>query len=243
MKRLLLVLGMVSLAGCVSTTEPQDPQPAPRTTQKTTPQPAKSLVASKSQVNQFQTVVRRMEPVAEQICRQRTQTRPVDCDFKIVLDTRRNQPPNAYQSQDASGRPVLTFTQALVADVRNQDELAFVVGHEAAHHIQHHLSRKQGGAIAGAVLGAGIAAVLGGGGAAVDMASNVGANVGARSNSKNYELEADALGTVITKRAGYNPVRGAEYFNRIPDPGDRFLGSHPPNAKRIETVRAVNAKL
>jgi len=46
-----------------------------------------------------------------------------------------------------------------------------------------------------------------------------------------------------SKRAGYNPVRGAQFFTRIPDPGNRFLGTHPPNAQRIETVRRVNAQL
>jgi predicted Zn-dependent protease len=56
-------------------------------------------------------------------------------------------------------------------------------------------------------------------------------------------LEADALGTVITKRAGYDPVRGAAFFTQIADPGDRFLGTHPPNAKRIDTVKRVNDSL
>jgi len=56
-------------------------------------------------------------------------------------------------------------------------------------------------------------------------------------------LEADRLGTVITARAGFNPVRGAEFFNRIPDPGNRFLGTHPPNAARMEIVRRTAAGL
>jgi predicted Zn-dependent protease len=47
----------------------------------------------------------------------------------------------------------------------------------------------------------------------------------------------DALGTVITHRAGFSPLKGAAFFTRIPDPGDRFLGTHPPNAARIQTVR------
>ncbi len=71
----------------------------------------------------------------------------------------------------------------------------------------------------------------------VDTAQQVGGAVGVRSFSKRFELEADALGTVIAGRAGYDPVRGAAYFTRIPDPGNAFLGTHPPNADRIETVR------
>ena len=55
--------------------------------------------------------------------------------------------------------------------------------------------------------------------------------------------EDDALGTIITQRAGYDPIRGAAFFTRIPDPGDRFLGTHPPNASRIEIVRRTAAGL
>lgn len=66
--------------------------------------------------------------------------------------------------------------------------------------------------------------------ATVRSAEEFGASVGARSFSKEYELEADQLGTILTMRAGYDPVLGAEFFMRIPDPGEKFLGSHPPNA-------------
>ena len=74
-------------------------------------------------------------------------------------------------------------------------------------------------------------------------AQRLGAQVGARTYSKEFELEADALGTIIASRAGYDPLLGAEFFNRIPDPGDKFLGTHPPNAERIATVRRTAAGL
>ncbi|MDZ4136092.1 MAG: M48 family metalloprotease, partial [Paracoccaceae bacterium] len=67
--------------------------------------------------------------------------------------------------------------------------------------------------------------------------------VGARRYSKGFELEADALGAEIALRAGLDPVRGAQFFARIPDPGDAFLGTHPPNADRMATVRAAVAHL
>ena len=84
---------------------------------------------------------------------------------------------------------------------------------------------------------AGLATLTGATAAGVDEATKLGAQVGARSYSKDFELEADALGTVITHRAGFSPLKGAAFFTRIPDPGDRFLGTHPPNAARIQTVR------
>ncbi len=189
----------------------------------------------------FAEVAARVEPVAERTCRART--RGANCDFLIVIDTRASEPANAYQSLDDNGRPVLTFTAAMIKDTRNADELAFVMGHEASHHIQGHLARQEQNAAAGAVVFAGLATLTGGTSADVQSALELGAAVGARSYSKEFELEADALGTVITHQAGYDPLVGAEYFARIPDPGNRFLGTHPPNAARQEVVRRTAAQL
>ena len=51
------------------------------------------------------------------------------------------------------------------------------------------------------------------------------------------------MGTRIAAAAGFDPLRGSEFFFRIPDPGDRFLGTHPPNAERLRTVQRVAAGL
>lgn len=189
----------------------------------------------------FSTAVRRVEPVAEDLCRRRTSG--INCDFRIQVDPNRNAPPNAFQSLDRSGRPVLTFTQALIADARNADEIAFVIGHESAHHIEQHIARQRQAASTGALVGGLIASVAGANASTTQEISRISAGVGARRFSKDHELEADALGTIITARAGYNPVRGAAFFTRIPDPGDRFLGTHPPNADRIDIVRRTAAGL
>lgn len=189
----------------------------------------------------FAQMTRTMEPVAERECRART--RGVNCDFRILVDDRRSQPPNAYQTLDDNDRPIIAFTIRLIEDARNVDELAFVMAHEAAHHIEGHIGRQRENALAGAVIFGGLATLSGGDTSSVETAQRLGASVGARSYSKEFELEADALGTIITARAGYDPLRGAEFFNRIPDPGNRFLGTHPPNAQRIETVRRTAAQL
>lgn len=186
-------------------------------------------------VNQFVSVVQTVEPVAERMCVERT--RGLNCDFRIVVDDRIGQPVNAYQSLDSSGRPVIAFTIGLIADVRNADELAFVMSHEAAHHIANHIGRQRANAVAGASVLGGLASVTGASAASVEMATRIGASVGARSYSKDFELEADALGAQIARAAGYDALNGALYFTRIPDPGDKFLGTHPPNADRLATVR------
>ncbi|MEP2890397.1 M48 family metallopeptidase [Tateyamaria sp.] len=189
----------------------------------------------------FATVVSRLEPVAERVCR--AETSGVNCDFRILIDDRPNQPANAFQTLDENQRPLLVFTLGLLEEARNADEIAFVMGHEAAHHVAGHIARQKQNAAAGAVIFGGLASISGGDPSAIESAQRIGAQVGARSYSKDFELEADALGTVITARAGYDPVRGSEFFNRIPDPGDQFLGTHPPNAQRIEIVRRTAAGL
>ena len=79
--------------------------------------------------------------------------------------------------------------------------------------------------------------------AGIREAAEVGATVGARRFSQEHELEADQLGTVIAARAGFDPVRGAAFFQRLPDPGNRIFSTHPPNAQRQAVVRQTAASL
>lgn len=238
--RLLIPFFVLTLSACniASNPTPEPQAPTPATT------PAKSAAMSKSAeqaARRFIKVVSDVEPVAEAECRARAPD--LNCDFNIVVDDRPGQQPNAFQTLDKTGRPVLAFNIPLIAEVRNADELAFVMGHEASHHISRHLARQQRNATAGALVLAGITAIAGGGDGAIQSAQELGASVGARTYSKDFELEADQLGTVIAHKAGYDPVRGAAFFTRIPDPGNRFLGTHPPNASRIDIVRKTAATL
>ncbi|WP_308915429.1 M48 family metallopeptidase [Jannaschia sp. LMIT008] len=227
-------LTSLALAGCVASPAPAPAPSAPRA-------PVIDRVSSATAVTNFNAAVSRVEPAAEAICRQRAPRS--NCDFLIRVDPNPNAPANAFQSLTRGGRPVLTFTRALIADARNADEIAFVIGHESAHHIENHIARQQQSAATGAILGGIIGAVAGADAGVVNDLSRVGASVGGRRFSKDHELEADALGTIITDAAGYDPVRGAAFFSRIPDPGDRFLGTHPPNAQRIQIVRQTAAQL
>ncbi|MFG6517801.1 M48 family metallopeptidase [Sulfitobacter sp. 1A13496] len=240
--KLLNALGAFAVIALLSACEvaPIQTGPIPVDRPQTTGEASPRLSASAA-ARSFVQVVRTLEPVAERECRNRTTG--MNCDFNIVVDDRPGQPANAFQTLDENGRPIVAFTLALIADARNEDELAFVLGHEAAHHIAGHIGRQQQNAMAGAVIFAGIATLSGGDATAVRTAQELGAEVGARRYSKDFELEADALGTIITARAGYNPLRGAEFFTRIPDPGDRFLGTHPPNNARIDIVRRTMAGL
>lgn len=216
-----------TLTACVTVSEAPVERPAP------TPRPTMTPDLA---ARNFIGVVRQMEPVAERECVQRAPK--ANCDFQIVVDDREGQPPNAFQTLDQSGRPIIAFTLALIAEARNRDELAFILGHEAAHHIEGHLPKQRQSALEGAIIVGGLAAILG---ANVGAAQDLGAAVGARRFSKDFELEADRLGTIITLRGGFDPVKGSLYFNRIADPGNQFLGTHPPNADRLRIVRETAA--
>tara|TARA_R110002110_G_scaffold25867_29_gene95795 strand:- start:6395 stop:7105 length:711 start_codon:yes stop_codon:yes gene_type:complete len=222
----LMAMMVAALAGCVATAPKSVPERAPAATGLPDPA-ARNFIAALTAV----------EPVAEAYCRQRN--RRANCDFQIAVDDRARQPANAFQTRDPRGRPVLAFTLALIADARNVNEIAFVIGHEAAHHILDHIPRVAQSARDGALLGGILAAAGGGGADAIAEAQRIGATVGARRFSKGFELEADALGAEIIEAAGFDALAGAQFFARIPDPGDRFLGSHPPNRARLATVQRV----
>lgn len=242
LRRFLLLLAplvLLGLAGCA----PLPPTGAAKPPAGAYAPAATSDVAERASrsARTFVEVVETVEPVAERECR-RVAPR-ANCNFIIVIDDRPGQEPNAFQTVDRAGRPILAFNLALIASVENADELAFVMGHEASHHILGHLERTQQNAAVGAVILSGLAAMSGASPASVREAEQLGAEMGARRYSKDFELEADQLGTVITARAGYDPIRGAAFFLRIPDPGNRFLGTHPPNAARIDIVRQTAARL
>jgi Zn-dependent protease with chaperone function len=243
--KLVALASVLAVGGCIAP-YPQ-PNPFPRPTQAEQPLPivepltSNGPLAPQAAARNFLAVVQRVEPVAEAYCREVGLVE--NCDFQILVDDRPGQPPNAFQTLDKSGRPIIAFSVALIADARNADEIAFVLGHEAAHHIRGHIPKQEQSAVLGAVL-AGVAAQAAGlGDLGIEQAQQLGAGVAARSYSKDYELEADAMGTEIAYHAGYDPLRGAAFFNRLPDPGDQFLGSHPANAQRQATVARVMAEL
>lgn len=233
---------LASLAACGVAPMPPSQRPAPLDVPVGPLSYEEAPMSPQMAARTFVQVVAEVEPVAEALCRQK---RPdLNCDFQIVVDDRSGQSPNAFHTLDqATGRPLIGFNLPLIADARSADELAFVLGHEAGHHIAGHLTRTRDSAMTGAVVLGSLAAISGADEQTIQSFSNWGASVGARRYSKDFELEADVVGTVIAMRAGYDPVKGAGFFSRLPDPGDRFLGSHPPNAQRIEVVRRTANQL
>lgn len=212
----------------------------------------RSPISESAGVNRFARVSRRIEPVARQLCEtELAQGKAVDCDVKLELD-REMQQRNAYFTYAEAGNrsPVIRFSVPLLQDTGNDDEVAFIMGHEYGHLIGRHIQKGQQQAIAGAlILGVITAAASAQGGGyydqtAVENSMELGAMVGQRAYSQTYELESDMLGTRIAHAAGYDPVKGAQFFAR--DEAARsgggqlsFWGTHPPDEKRMAMVLAT----
>ncbi|WP_238475499.1 M48 family metallopeptidase [Rhodophyticola sp. CCM32] len=228
-----MILALFGMTACTVAPVPQT-GPAPAAGAETPRLPAATAVAN------FHEVTARIEPVAERLCRRETPHQ--NCDYMIRVERDPRAGVNAFQTVDRHGRPQIIFSLGLIAEARNIDELAFVMGHEAAHHIEEHIPEQLASAREGAIVFGVLAQINGADQAGIRQAVEFGAAIGAQRFSQNHELEADALGTLIAIDAGFDPVRGAAFFDRLPDPGNQFLGSHPPNAARQAVVREAAAR-
>jgi predicted Zn-dependent protease len=232
MKTKILFLTILPLlAACTTTT---GPAPTPMKPKPVVTRSAQSGLAA------FARVSRRVEPIAERSCRQiHRNINPKFCDFVIRVHNDPKQPANAFQSIGKDGRPVITFNINMIRSTQNDNEIAFILGHEAGHQIARHLIKKQQNQGVGVFLGAVGAAVLG---ANIQAGADLGGLIGGRSFSKHHELQADRIGTHIASRAGYNPVIGARSFNRTKG-SNAFLSTHPPSQDRINTVDQTAAQI
>lgn len=130
-----------------------------------------------------------------------------------ILDT---DPPtvNAFV---AGGKYVYVYT-GLISQANSNDELAFVLSHELGHSLLQHRVRQQQDAtstVAGiAILGSLLSKKNQGG--FLDFAKQMTA-----SYSRMDEEEADAIAVTIARRAGYDSLRGADFFSRMKRQQDR----------------------
>lgn len=205
-------------------------------------------------VARFRRVAARIQPVAERLCRDTLSRKGVECRVHLELDTRMADP-NAYFTYAGPGRtdPVIRFTIPLLQDVANDDEAAFIMGHEYGHLVGQHIAKQEQQALAGALILGVVTAYANAEAAsagqrydprAVERTMEIGAAIGQAAYSQGYELESDMLGARIAMAAGYDPVKGARYFAR--DEAARtasgrlsFWGTHPADSRRLAVVLAT----
>lgn len=134
--------------------------------------------------------------------------------------------------------------RGLIQAAHNEGELVGAMAHEISHVALRHgtaqaaKARKyQAGMIAGQILGA----VLGGaGGAAVAQGSQLGIGASFLRFSRDYEKQADILGSHIMAKAGYDAHDLANMFRTLEQQsgsgGPQWMSDHPNPGNRFEYI-------
>jgi len=125
---------------------------------------------------------------------------------------------------------------------RDRDEVAFVIAHEMAHVIRRHAINRvlRQTAYSAATM------MAPGRGSIGPWLRRVGLEWLERAYSRNHEFEADALGALLTKAAGFDPHGGVRLFARFQRLNHgkdtsglgTYLSSHPPVGDRMKRLRS-----
>jgi predicted Zn-dependent protease len=124
----------------------------------------------------------------------------------------------------------------------SDDEVAVIMGHEIAHALLEH-AREQLGKNTLTQQGLRIGAALFGLGSVGDLAAQLGSQLLSLTYSRNDESEADALGLVMSARAGYRPEAGVTLWQKMMAASGgksppKLLSTHPASADRISDIES-----
>lgn len=123
----------------------------------------------------------------------------------------------------------------------NDDEVAMIMGHEAAHALREHARARVGKNMAtrGAIE---IGAALLGLGSTARMAADIGGQLLTLKFSRSDESDADLVGMELAARAGYDPNAGVSLWEKMGEAAKgappQFLSTHPAGPTRIKDIQA-----
>lgn len=153
-----------------------------------------------------------------------------------------------FESPDANAFALpggkMGVTTALLRLVRNDAQLAAVIGHEVGHTAAHHAAERYSQTAAASIALQGAQGALGSGsraGQAVSAFGGAGAQLGfLLPFSRQHELEADRLGVEYMQRAGYEPREAVTLWRlmaaqRSGAPAE-FASTHPSDSTRIAAL-------
>lgn len=129
----------------------------------------------------------------------------------------------------------------------NDDEVATIMGHEAAHALLEHAREQMGKNLvtSGALR---IGAALLGLGSLGDLGAQIGSQLLSLTYSRSDESEADALGLVMSAQAGYDPRAGVSLWQKMMSANGgksppKILSTHPTNRDRIQEIEKRLARV
>jgi len=145
--------------------------------------------------------------------------------------------PNAFVLP--SGK--IGVTTGLLALVRNDDQLATVLGHEVGHVVARHAAERYSTTAATGLVLSGVRSAAGDYAQAAGAIGGLGAQIGVLLPfSRNHELEADRLGVDYLQRAGYRPSEAVALWRLMAaqrqSSTPQFASTHPSDASRIAAL-------
>jgi beta-barrel assembly-enhancing protease len=128
----------------------------------------------------------------------------------------------------------------IVDSMRDESELAGVLGHEVAHVTLHHYRDAMMQAAGISLL---LDALAGNDqGAVKTVVKSLFGQLASLKVSRDNETEADTHGTRYIGSAGWDPYGIAGFFSRMPDAGIAWLSTHPAPTSRVEDVNKLVQK-
>lgn len=170
-----------------------------------------SMAQAKEANLDVQGVWSRVSQVAADMCRDQ-RAASADCLFSLEIDETSDMGVNARSWVGEDGVQMVGVSRKLLDLLRSEDELAFVMGHEMGHSVANHHS------------------VFG-------QRNLTGGFSVSKQGSQRIELEADAIGTLISSKAGFNPLSGVSLLNRLTARTERRVNSHPERDQRISVIK------
>ena len=141
----------------------------------------------------------------------------------------------------------IAFYSGILSTLKlNDDEVAMIMGHEVAHALLEH-ARERIAKSAGTSIGLRLGAAVLGLGNVGDMAAQGLANLATLKFGRSDETEADALGLVLSAKAGYKPSAGVTLWHKMAAASKgappQWLSTHPSSDSRIRDIESRLARL
>ena len=139
---------------------------------------------------------------------------------------------NAYADGEA-----IYLNAGMERALRDDTQLAILLGHEMAHNTLRHMESKAVGMLIGGLIGA-----------SIDPAyTDVGQQMGSIVYSQEFETEADYVGVYFASRAGYDVSQAAELWRAMglinPDSIHVPSLTHPSTALRYNTIKKTSEEI